>query len=103
MLDGYLPCGVEAEVNTETVRVPVLRVQTETNFTEGSNAADADGEFYRRWDVAGTSHADSSRTSADSRSSRGTAPEPPRCRRSTAFRSRRRGSGWHRAGASALR
>lgn len=58
MFDGFMPRGVEAVVNTDTVRVPVIRVQTETNVTEGSNRSDTDKQFYRRWEVAGTSHAD---------------------------------------------
>jgi hypothetical protein len=58
LVDGFMIRGIENEVHDEEVRVPVLRVQTETDFTEGSNASDEDSEFYRRWEVAGSSHVD---------------------------------------------
>lgn len=58
LFDGFMLRGIEDDVNTDEVRVPVLRVQTETDFTEGSNAGDVDSEFYRRWDVSGASHVD---------------------------------------------
>jgi hypothetical protein len=58
LFDGFMLRGIENDVDTDAVRVPVLRVQTETDFTEGSKADDVDSEFYRRWDVAGASHVD---------------------------------------------
>ena len=58
LFDGFMVRGIEEAVRTDEVKVPLLRVQTETDFTEGSRRADVDGEFYRRWEVSGTSHVD---------------------------------------------
>ena len=58
VFDGFMPRGTEVLVEADRVRVPMLRTYTETESIEGPNARDVDGEFYRRWEVAGASHAD---------------------------------------------
>jgi hypothetical protein len=58
LVDGFMIRGNHDEIRTDEVRVPVIRVQSETTLTDGADPADLDGPFYRRWDVAGTSHVD---------------------------------------------
>ena len=57
LIDGFMLRGVDDEVRKD-LPVPVIRVQTETELTEGGAPGDDDARWYRRWEVAGTSHVD---------------------------------------------
>ncbi len=58
LFDAFMIRGNHDDIHTDEVRVPVMRVQTETTVTDGADPSDLDGPWYRRWEVAGTSHVD---------------------------------------------
>jgi hypothetical protein len=55
LIDGFIIHGISTPLRTD-LQIPVIRALAEGDVNAQTESAEPDGEFYRRWEVAGTSH-----------------------------------------------